>query len=313
MKFKKIGSSNEIPKKPEFDDLNSLTSPFPREINVMCSAGIDYCIVDFFGNVYRCYGFSGKKENLLCTLDNPEEYPFNDVKPLCEKMNCVRVCEGYKVQTWKKERAIYDSIYWRNKVNSINEINKDNFFAQIDLCHGCFNACPYCYIGNPDAKKVSNLIFIDYQKTLNFIDVISENKKGIKFINISGSGEPLLHPNCVGIINYATDNGFKIELISSGLLNSKKLLQLKNTEKISLLINYHPSSPNWNLEKMKSLFEKLSQKKFMNWGTVFVKYKGNMKVYEEIKKLNRKYNIYNMSELDYRVTIEENKYCHVKN
>jgi molybdenum cofactor biosynthesis enzyme MoaA len=272
--------------------------------NYKCTAGIDYFIIDNEGMAYKCYGVYHNKKNILFNLNNYKNFNFNNLNSNCNKMNCFKDCEGYKVEVWNnKNIKIWNNIYWRPRLDSIKDISLDNIFFQIDMVLGCFNNCPYCFIENKNCRNKKDIKFIDTEKLLNLIKHISNIKKGYKFINISGSGEQLIHNDFVKICNTFTEYGFNIELITSGLLYSKKLFLLKNKEKINIIISFHPSSKNWNYNKMNTLLYNLKNEKFRSLNSTFVKYEGNMSFYNEIKNLTKKYKMF-MHEIEHRKKIE---------
>lgn len=268
---------------------------FHKNKNVICTSGLDYCVVNVSGLIFKCYGMHdhNSEEAKLGTLDDYNSiWDRNDFT--CSEMKCNEACEGYKVEVWdqnKKRVFLNHKIKWRKLNNYINQVSKDNFYIQADLLAGCFNNCPYCFTGFKNVNK-KDIKTIDSKKIMNLLTEIAKRKKGIKIINISGSGEPLLHPDFEEIINYATSLDFSIELISSCLLNNYKIFNLNNTEKITLIISLHPLSQNWNFENFEEFAKKISNIKFANKLGSLVDYKDNIPFADQLKRLCDKNNIY---------------------
>ncbi|MFW5794319.1 MAG: radical SAM protein [Bacillota bacterium] len=281
---------------PEYlDEINWINKEVCKNKDeIYCTAGLDYFIINLDGEIFKCYGYYPDPKYRICTIKDPQFFINYKGSPKCECMNCNEYCEDYKVEVWKNNEKIWDALYWRERINSIDDINLNNLFLQIDLVRGCFNNCPYCFVG-----KQNHTSFINTDNILNFVDTIAPYKKGKKFINISGSGESLLHPDFEKIINNFTNNGFYCEIITSGLIFPEKLMKLENKQLIYLIISYHPCSKNWNFNKIEKLLSMVCNSNFYKVGSSLVRYKGNLKFRNDLLELNKKFNI-NINEPTYR-------------
>ena len=95
-------------------------------------------------------------------------------------------------------------------------------------------ACSFCPYPLKEDKK-SKLAFDEIKKIINQID---PNDKEFKYITFSQFNEPLLDNRIFEIIEYAQSCGFKVLMITNGLLLNKEkniegILRLKPDVKIS--------------------------------------------------------------------------------
>ena len=88
------------------------------------------------------------------------------------------------------------------------------------LSQVCNLRCPHCLFKeyNKEAGK-----FIDAEKFIDFIKEI--DKLGIEGIELSGGGEPALHPDCYYIASYIKSRGIKVGMLTNGTrLDNKAIL-----------------------------------------------------------------------------------------
>lgn len=102
-------------------------------------------------------------------------------------------------------------------------------FAQIDLTNTCNLNCNFCSykVGNysPDHMKdfkMSDRISLEVIKK-SFKDM---RMLGVKAIEITGGGEPSLHPNYKEIIKYAKELEFELALVTNGTLLDDESIEL---------------------------------------------------------------------------------------
>ena len=108
---------------------------------------------------------------------------------------------------------------------------------QIETKAACNMACSFCPYPLKEDKK-SKLAFDEIKKIINQID---PNDKEFKYITFSQFNEPLLDNRIFEIIEYAQSCGFKVLMITNGLLLNKEkniegILRLKPDVKISLQV-----------------------------------------------------------------------------
>jgi len=78
----------------------------------------------------------------------------------------------------------------------------------LDLTNICNNKCPKC------VTRFKNKDTLDYKFIINLFYDLKE--LGIKGIQITGGGEPLLHPRVVDIVELGNSLGFSMGLVTSG-------------------------------------------------------------------------------------------------
>ena len=83
-------------------------------------------------------------------------------------------------------------------------------FVSMWLTTSCDLHCSYCYFNDKNKEKK----FADTSKVKKFIDEISS--LGVESLELSGGGEPTLHPDCFNIIDYAHKKGLKVGLLTNG-------------------------------------------------------------------------------------------------
>ena len=83
-------------------------------------------------------------------------------------------------------------------------------FVSLWLTTSCDLSCQYCFFSDKNKEKK----FADTDKVKKFIDEISS--LGVESLELSGGGEPTLHPDCFDIIDYAHKKGLKVGLLTNG-------------------------------------------------------------------------------------------------
>jgi len=97
-------------------------------------------------------------------------------------------------------------------------------FIQVDLTNRCNLNCNFCFY------KIHKLSAFDPKAEIPFETMkrmLREWKDiGVKALEISGGGEPLLHPNFKDIVKYAKKLGFEMALVTNGTLLDDETLEL---------------------------------------------------------------------------------------
>ena len=101
---------------------------------------------------------------------------------------------------------------------------------QVSLTNKCNLSCVFCSVAERKLKQEWNLINL-------YCAIKAFTRIGIKTIEFSGGGEPLLYPNFDDIIMFSKARGFSIGLITNGLLlkNHDSILQLFDWIRISMV------------------------------------------------------------------------------
>lgn len=86
--------------------------------------------------------------------------------------------------------------------------------CEIDLTDGfCNHKCSHCFFGT---NSKENPILLETEVTKKLICELAEH--GVRGIEFSGGGEPTTHPQICEIIEYATELGISVGLITNGSL-----------------------------------------------------------------------------------------------
>jgi len=100
---------------------------------------------------------------------------------------------------------------------------------QVETSAACNMACTFC----PYPLKEDKTTKLSFENIKNIIDQIDVNDKKFQYITFSQFNEPLLDNRIFDIIAYAKKSGFKVKMVTNGLLLNKE----KN---ISNIINLKP-------------------------------------------------------------------------
>jgi len=277
---------------------------------MVCSAARNYIMVKWNGSIFKCYAHSGFYDHDIekLKIGNIQDIDLFDhkINSICENYCCSKNCDMLGTQQWDSEGTLIE----RNKrmmlwpaVEKFEELNPDNFAICIDLVSGCSNKCPYCWITK---NKLFNINYIEGKYWIDFIQYINDNKKGIKFLNISGLGESTFHPDFCQIVNKALSLNFDVAVTTSALnLNNKNLKQIShnlsddNKEKFSVVISLHPLSPLWSEEKIEQLLKEFHANNYFKIAFNFVEFPQNMKFKDELIELGNKYGIQEFRSVEY--------------
>lgn len=110
--------------------------------------------------------------------------------------------------------------------------------AYLAVCYVCNEKCKYCPCGKQDNTMER---ITPFESLINKID--NMNKAGIRHITVSG-GEPTLHPEFVGILEYIQFLGIKVTILSNGENFSdveffEKLNEKVKIEELRLITTLH--------------------------------------------------------------------------
>lgn len=268
-----------------------------------CSAGINYCYINYNGEIFKCVAHSafGHKFLIGKIQDTKSIYKISQglISSLCEKYCCSPICDQFHTEQWKEEEKIISGKWtgWEgsNNIHECIENTRHNFHIHAELASGCINKCPYCNV-----FKIGNYKFkyIDSKYWIQFLAIIKQLKLKTKIFSIAGGGEPLGHPEFHDIINYATDNEFRTNFTTSALNFHSKFKKLKNLNKLNITISLHPLSPLWNKEKIENIISYLKENHIMHISCNLVTHPKNMEYYDEFKEMLDKYDIY-LRKFDY--------------
>ncbi|MDP8253474.1 MAG: radical SAM protein [Candidatus Kaelpia aquatica] len=95
----------------------------------------------------------------------------------------------------------------------------------IDITNKCNLSCIGCWLYSPYLKNI-NRKRLEEQLSLDTIrDIVDElHKGGVEEIQISGGGEPLMHPNLLEIVEYIKTQKIRLHLVTNFTLFSKRLI-----------------------------------------------------------------------------------------
>jgi radical SAM protein with 4Fe4S-binding SPASM domain len=268
---------------------------------IECSAGLDYFNINANGEIHRCiWGFKENETligNIKYYIENYDNVTEKFIKnPKCKHMSCHKQCEEFMIELWKNKNKIWDSVTWKPKSDKIEDVSINNIWLTICLTGRCVNNCPYCigklgpnFKNNCDVNE--DLQFINTNDLCDLFTFISKKRNGIKKLEITGGGEPLMHPDFIKIINHATSLDYHVNITTSCLNNIENILFLRNFENISFVISFHPCSKNWDKDKVEKALSFIKDKKPRFIVGSLVKYEGNLKRKEEIQDICNKYNV----------------------
>ena len=164
------------------------------------------------------------------------------------------------------------------------------FYVYISLTNYCNANCVFCDVRQNTCKKNN----IDVKR---LIDELSE--MGVKYIHFTGGGEPFVNDDIFDYLNYCTQKGIKINVITNGLnLNEEKIQRLSkfNMSNIFLSIDSYDKKIHDELRRTKGLWEKATTN--IN---LIKKYIPNVKII-----LNHVLNKKNIDDFDKFIKMKEN-------
>ena len=134
----------------------------------------------------------------------------------------------------KYQRAFVS--YWRGKTH----LKYPPLFYSIEATNICNYRCKYCPQGNPDYHHIKKgKMSIDL-----FEDILKQilKLKPVAQVYLTGSGEPLMHPDLEKFISLSSQHGFIPSFSSNGSLFSEERTEsLLRSGKFSLTIDFSPN------------------------------------------------------------------------
>ena len=114
------------------------------------------------------------------------------------------------------------------------------FMIEIYPMYACNFRCKYCMMSLDRKKRpfISDKIVMDFDFYKKCIDDITAFPDKLKMLRFAGIGEPLLHKNIVGMVEYAASKNIadKIEIITNASLLTPKMSDLLISVGLSRLI-----------------------------------------------------------------------------
>ena len=126
------------------------------------------------------------------------------------------------------------------------------YYVYLSLTNLCNANCVFCDVRNNTEKKCA----IDVKK---LIDKLSN--LGTQYIHFTGGGEPFINDDIFDYLEYCTQKGIKINLISNGLnLNEEKIKKLSNynINAIFFSIDSHIPEIHDDLRRVKGIWNKVT-------------------------------------------------------
>jgi radical SAM protein with 4Fe4S-binding SPASM domain len=126
-----------------------------------------------------------------------------------------------KMESADQAERILVSPFEKNKILRMYSVAKKilegemptPLMAVVYLSYGCNHNCPGCSYRQPNRREN---VFLDPQ---NFVKLLrSFQKLEVKSIELSGGGEPTLHPEFCELAKQAADEGFELGLLTNGSL-----------------------------------------------------------------------------------------------
>lgn len=93
----------------------------------------------------------------------------------------------------------------------------------IDPHHKCNTNCTHCWVHTPKVKHDKEFLNLSFpmDRFKNMIDNAAELK--VETIILQGDGEPLLHPNSLDMLKYASSKGLDVRFFTNGILLNEKI------------------------------------------------------------------------------------------
>ena len=150
----------------------------------------------------------------------------------------------------------------------------------IEITNACNLNCPFCI---KNKRTITHMTIDEYQSIINKIKDYTEE------IYFHILGEPLLHPNLTTFIDYAYNNGLKVNITTNGyLINNIK----KNTNINRLNISLHSYNEIYKIDLndyLDSIFETIDQIKNKTFISLRL-WVGNQNTNNIINYINKRYN-----------------------
>lgn len=126
------------------------------------------------------------------------------------------------------EKNVYNPYKIFCHLNKIGRLKRNGFpapiFVQWDLTNKCNLDCNFCFyhLYKLSDWKVEDTIDLDVaRKTLDDL-----KEMGVKAIEFTGGGEPLIHPYFKEIVTKAKELGFECSLVTNGVLLNDEIIEL---------------------------------------------------------------------------------------
>lgn len=99
------------------------------------------------------------------------------------------------------------------------------FSIQVDICGTCNLACNFCPCNTSDYLKKERHEVMTFDFFKKIIQDLKELGEKVRYIDLFGYGEPLLHPNICEMIDYTKDAGVceYVRVTSNGTLLNKEI------------------------------------------------------------------------------------------
>lgn len=173
----------------------------------------------------------------------------------------------------------------------------------VEITNCCNLNCPFCI---KNTRKPKIMSFEEFKIVLNRI------KNFTNFLYLHVLGEPLLHPNINEFINYASDNGFKVNITTNGYLIDK-IKDNKNIRQLNISLHSFDLHNGISLENyltnIFNVINKLSKNGSKISLRLWVNNKFNNRIIEEINKYFNTNTILN--DFKGNITISENVFLSI--
>ncbi|WP_214483798.1 radical SAM protein [Bacillus sp. SM2101] len=118
--------------------------------------------------------------------------------------------------------------------------------VKVNTPETCNWACPYCYVGNPDAKDRPRILkpegVDDYNpyKDKDWAEkmkgwIAQGMEEGVRAVTINGTFEPTTSPDYLEILEYCQSNGVQVTLVTNGGFLTDELIKKLYDLGVSLL------------------------------------------------------------------------------
>lgn len=87
----------------------------------------------------------------------------------------------------------------------------------------CNLQCRYCWFHSPLVRNNNSGIFLDRLKVVEIIDQLKA--LGVKSLLLSGDGEPWLHPEIIGIIDYIKNSGMSLQINTNLTFRNEEVVE----------------------------------------------------------------------------------------
>ncbi|HEX7401430.1 MAG TPA: radical SAM protein [candidate division Zixibacteria bacterium] len=142
--------------------------------------------------------------------------------------------------------------YWFGKI----DLKHPPLFYSIEITNNCNYSCRYCPQGNPDNHspkkgKMDLDLFEDILKNVSKLKPVAQ-------IYLTGSGEPLLHPELEKFITRSNQYGFIPSFSSNGsLFTQERIVSLLHSGKFSLTVDFSPDKETYETYRTGGNWEKV--------------------------------------------------------